>query len=107
MLILQMLPMDYSLSFPAKFILEKILIKAIPMKNMVKERLFSIEILAALKSKNPATKLNKAHKIFIKGDESPLPGGFANGVGKEFPQMPLTKCGTKLARTNPAKKALK
>lgn len=99
--------MNYSLSFPANCLLEKILIQAIPMKNIIKERLFSVEILAALKSKKPIAKLNNAHTTFNVGDESPLPCGFENGVGNLFPEMPLTKCGTELARTNPAKKALK
>jgi len=48
--------------------------------------------------------LNKPHKTFIIGDDKPIPGGWANGEGKASPQMPFTKCGTKFARKNPAKK---
>ena len=33
-----------------------------------------------------------------------LAGGFAKGVGKRSPQMPLTKCGTTLVRKMPEKK---
>jgi len=38
------------------------------------------------------------------GDDSPLPGGFANGVGKVSPEIPWIKCGTKFAINKPAKK---
>ncbi len=77
-----------------------------PIKNTINAGVSSEEMFAFLKSVKPIIKLNKAHATFMTGDESPLPGGFANGVGKGFPQMPLTKCGTKLARKSPAKNAL-
>ena len=80
--------------------------KAMPIKNIIKERLFSIEILAALKSKNPVAKLSNAHNTFASGDESPLPCGFEKTVGNLFPEIPFTKCGTKLASNIPAKKPL-
>jgi len=35
--------------------------------------------------------LRNAHATFSAGDESPLPCGFANGVGNLSPQMPFTK----------------
>jgi hypothetical protein len=41
------------------------------------------------------------------GDDKPLPGGFAKGVGKPLPEMPLTKCGIKFAKNIPAQKPLK
>ena len=78
-----------------------------PIKNIMRERILPAEILAALKSKNPITKLNNAHNTFTNGDESPLPCGFENGVGNLFPEIPLTKCGTKLARNIPAQNPLK
>jgi len=49
------------------------------------------------------SKLSKAHKTFIRGDESPLPGGLAKGVGKGFPEIPFTKCGITFAKKVPAK----
>lgn len=42
--------------------------------------------------------------MFVVADESPLPGGFANGVGNLFPKTPCTKCGTAFAKEIPAKK---
>ena len=39
------------------------------------------------------------------GDDNPLPGGSAKGVGKALPEIPFTKCGTTLARNEPAKNA--
>lgn len=77
-----------------------------PAKNIVNKRLSPEEMFAFLKRTKPISRLNKAHAIFTTGDESPLPDGFANGVGKGFPQMPVTKCGTKLVRKSPAKNAL-
>ena len=41
--------------------------------------------------------------MFINGDDSPFPGGLANGVGKAFPEIPFTKCGTTLVKNMPAK----
>ena len=43
--------------------------------------------------------------MFINGEDSPLPGGLANGVGKAFPEIPLTKCGTTFVKNAPAKNA--
>src|SRR5262245_565093 len=42
--------------------------------------------------------------MFTVGDESPRKGGFANGLGKEFPDTPAMKCGAKLARNAPPTK---
>ncbi|MGD0755009.1 MAG: hypothetical protein ABR927_08095 [Bacteroidales bacterium] len=60
-------------------------------------------ILLILKSKYPTNKLINAHKRLVKGDESPLPGGSANGFGKAFPEILLTKCGTTFVKNTPAK----
>ena len=38
------------------------------------------------------------------GDDKPLPGGLAKGVGKLSPEIPWIKCGTTFAKKNPAKK---
>jgi hypothetical protein len=45
-----------------------------------------------------------AQTTFTVGDDNPLPGGLAKGVGKRSPEMPCTKWGTTFARNIPAKK---
>lgn len=67
-----------------------ILINIIPKKNMDNPNFLFEFTLLTLKSIYPTNKLNNAHKIFVKGDESPWIGGSANGVGKGFPESPLT-----------------
>ena len=42
--------------------------------------------------------------MFVNGDDSPLPGGLAKGVGKPFPEIPFTKCGTIFVKNTPEKK---
>lgn len=79
------------------------LIRIIPTKNTNNPNFLFEFILLTLKSKYPTSKLNNAHKTFVKGDESPWPGGLANGDGKGFPEIPFTKCGTAFVRNPPAK----
>src|SRR5580658_10046728 len=55
-------------------------------------------------NKYPTTKLNAPHNTFIIGEDSPFPGGEANGDGNLLPITPLTKCGTAFTRKNPPKK---
>ena len=84
------------------------LIQTMPAKKMSRDNLFLAFILFTLpdlNSKYPMSKFNNAHKTFVRGEERPLPGGSANGVGKGLPEIPFTKCGTALARNIPAKKA--
>jgi hypothetical protein len=52
----------------------------------------------------PMKKFARPQSAFTSGADSPLPGGEAKGLGNFFPDMPLTKWGTPLARKNPAKK---
>ena len=59
-----------------------------PIKKINRANLLLLEILPALKSKYPITKLNNAHNTFIVGDDKPLPGGLAKGVGKLSPEIP-------------------
>jgi hypothetical protein len=80
-----------------------ILIKSIPAKNINNPDLLFEFILLTLKSKYPATRLNNPHKTLVRGDESPCPGGLENGVGKAFPEIPLTKWGTAFVKNTPAK----
>ena len=53
--------------------------------------------------KYPIAKLRNDQNKFTIGGESPLPGGFENGVGNSLPEIPLIKCGTVFAMNTPAK----
>jgi hypothetical protein len=59
-----------------------------PLKNTKRATLLVLEILPALNSKYPNAKLIIAHNTFVVGDDKPLPGGFAKGVGKLSPEIP-------------------
>ena len=78
-----------------------------PAKNRSNKRLTSKETLLALKRKKPMMRLAKAHSVFVRGEDKPLPGGFANGVGKPLPESPCTKCGMAFTKKTPAKNATK
>ncbi len=81
------------------------LIDTIPRKKIISESGFFAETLLILKMTALIIKLKNAHNTFMRGDESPLPGGLAKGVGNGLPEIPFTKWGTKFARIIPAKKA--
>jgi hypothetical protein len=83
------------------------LANAIPVKNKTSERLSFDDIPDIRQSKYPAAKLNNAQSTFSVGEDKPFPCGFANGVGKLFPEMPLTKWGTTFVRNAPAQNAFK
>ncbi len=51
--------------------------------------------------------LKSDQTIFTNGEDKPLPGGLAKGVGNLSPQIPYTKCGTALASKAPEKNAAK
>ncbi len=53
---------------------------------------------------NPANKFTHPHTTFTTGDESPRPGGLANGVGNASPRTPAARCGTALQINTPARK---
>ena len=59
-----------------------------PIKKTNKANLLLLEILPALKSKYPISKLSNAHNTFTIGDDKPLPGGLAKGEGKLSPDIP-------------------
>ncbi len=80
------------------------LIAEIPIKNINNEIKLWLFILPSLNNNPPTNKLNNAHITFTTDIESPLPGGFAKGVGNLFPEIPCTKCGTALAKKTPEKK---
>ena len=77
----------------------------IPAKNTSNKRLTSKETLLALKRKNPMIRLAKAHSVFVREEDKPLPEGFANGVGKALPESPCTKWGIAFNKETPAKNA--
>jgi hypothetical protein len=54
---------------------------------------------------NETTKFEIPQITFIKGEESPLPGGLANGVGNLFPDIPWTKWGIAFTKKPPIKKS--
>src|SRR5262245_7437065 len=54
-------------------------------------------------SSRPTIRLKLPHHTFTTGDDSPCPGGEANGLGNGRPETPLVKCGTELTRKAPAK----
>ena len=76
-----------------------------PRKKITIESILLLFILLALNNTYPIIKLKSAQITFIVGDESPLPGGLAKGVGNLFPEMPCTKCGIILVKKMPEKKA--
>jgi hypothetical protein len=55
-------------------------------------------------SKYPITRLNAPHDTFTIAEDSPFPGGEANGEGNFLPHTPLTKCGTAFTKNIPPKK---
>jgi len=84
--------------------LNTILMKTTPAKNGRRVQIFVGESLPTIKRMYPIIRLARAHKTFTIGDDNPLPGGLANGVGKWLPDIPWMKCGTALAKNKPAKK---
>lgn len=64
------------------------LMQTMPKKNIRRLHLFVWETLPTLKRIYPIIKFTKAHKTLTIGDDNPLPGGFANGVGKLSPDSP-------------------
>ena len=46
----------------------------------------------------PKIRFAKPQTTFTTGEERPFPGGLANGDGDFRPVVPITKCGTELAR---------
>lgn len=97
----------YSLCLVENRLLRYKLIVATPAKKTKKDQKLLLEILAAWNKINPITRLVKAQYILVDGKESPCPEGLAKGVGNLLPQIPCTKCGTKLARNIPAQNALR
>ncbi len=73
------------------------------MKNTSNKSLLFKDTLLATKRIYPTTRLKHAQIVLTIGEESPLPGGFENGVGNLSPEIPCTKCGTAFVKIAPAK----
>jgi hypothetical protein len=84
--------------------LSMMLIAATPAKKMMSAVVSPLAIFPERKRTYPTTKLKRDQSTLTVGEERPLPGGLAKGLGKASPQTPLTKWGTALARKRPAKK---
>jgi len=67
------------------------LIRRMPTKNIITLHILEFDIFPVLNNTYPTIRLNKPHKTFTVGDDKPLPGGLANGVGKATPDIPLIK----------------
>lgn len=81
--------------------------KTIPKKKTNNDILLLDDNLLYRDSAYPKAKLAEPHNTLVNGDEFPNPGGLPKGEGNGFPEMPLTKCGTKFAKKTPAKNASK
>ena len=67
------------------------LIRRMPAKNIITLHILEFDIFPTLNNKYPMIRLNKPHNTFTVGDDKPLPGGLANGVGKATPEIPWIK----------------
>ncbi len=65
-----------------------ILIQTMPKNNAKRLHLFACETFPTLYREYPTTIFTKPHTTLTVGDDKPLPGGFANGVGKLSPEIP-------------------
>ena len=65
-----------------------ILMKVMPTKKTKRVHLFAEETLPVLYKTYPMTILNNPQRTLIVGEDNPLPGGVAKGVGKLFPEIP-------------------
>ena len=67
-------------------------------------RLAQVERPTRATRRYATTRLSDPHKTLTVDDDSPSPGGLANGLWNGLPEMPLTRCGIALARNAPPKK---
>lgn len=61
-----------------------------PMKNGMSESALPKDKWLNLIIKTPNAKFARAQMTFVIGEERPLPGGLAKGVGKGSPVTPFT-----------------
>jgi hypothetical protein len=67
------------------------LITRIPAKNTRRFHILSGDILPSRNRIYPTTRLANPHRTLTVGEDKPLPGGFAKGVGKDAPETPWIK----------------
>jgi len=75
----------------AKAKLNITLMHRMPIKNTRSFHLDVVDIFPALNRIYPITRFSKAHKTLTVGEDMPLPGGCAKGVGKAAPEIPCIK----------------
>ena len=64
------------------------LMNATPAKNTISPQMFAFVSLPTRARMYPAARLPSPHRTLTKGEDNPLPGGFANGLGKASPETP-------------------
>ena len=74
-----------------------------PQRHDIRGRT-QIEVAHAAGQQVSDGEVKKPHSTLTVEEDSPSPGGLANGLWKGRPITPLTKCGTALARKAPPKK---
>ena len=80
--------MDQNFTLSIKVKLICIEIANIPRNKTSIEILFFVDVLLTISNIYPTTRLKQPHKTLINGEESPLPGGVAKGVGNASPDIP-------------------
>jgi hypothetical protein len=80
--------MKYYLCFLDRAILNLKLIATNPNTENRIVHLFNKENFETLNKHKLTVILIKAHITFVVGDDNPLPGGLAKGVGNWFPEIP-------------------
>ncbi|MDB4901501.1 MAG: hypothetical protein JWQ63_782 [Mucilaginibacter sp.] len=78
--------------------------KIIPEINKTTVYLLLKDSLLELRKNAPTIIFVAAQKTFITGEDRPVPGGFANGVGKASPFTPCIKCKREFVRNTPENK---
>ena len=95
----------YSLCFFAKLILIMMLSRAAPMKATRRGIWVWAKTWPGSMSNQLISMFSSPQAVFTRGEERPLPGGLAKGVGNLLPETPCTKWGMELAKNAPQKKA--
>jgi len=67
------------------------LMHRMPIKNTKSFHFEVVDIFPTLNKMYPSTRLSKPHRTLTVGEDMPLPGGCAKGVGKTAPEIPCIK----------------
>jgi hypothetical protein len=68
--------------------LDIMLMQRTPMKKTTSPHLLAGEIFPTRNNIYPITRFSNPHRTLIVGEDRPLPGGFAKGVGNGAPETP-------------------